>query len=89
MVLEGSDLGPPLAGRDFTEDWDETAIADLFEKIKYTMPANRPGRLTAQQNADVLSYILKCNRFPAGTRPLPQSADDLRGVRFVAENTGE
>ena len=84
--LEGSEDGPPLTGRDFTDNWNGGNIADLFEKIKYTMPANRPGRLSEKQNADILSYILKFNRFPAGSSALPASADDLRGVRFVAEN---
>jgi mono/diheme cytochrome c family protein len=84
--LEGSDDGPPLAGPDFTYDWDEANIADLFEKIRYTMPGSRPGRLSEPQIAEVLSYILKANHFPAGRRALSASPDDLRGVRFLAQN---
>jgi len=88
VSLEGTDDAPALTGRDFTDDWEGGNIADLFEKIKYTMPANRPGRLSERQDAEILSYILKFNRFPAGSRALPASADDLRGVRFVARNPG-
>src|SRR5579862_6173414 len=36
--LEGTDDAPPLAGRDFRQDWDGANIADLFEKIQFTMP---------------------------------------------------
>jgi S-disulfanyl-L-cysteine oxidoreductase SoxD len=83
--LEGSEDAPPLSGRDFTQDWDWGNMADLFEKIQYTMPANRPGRLSENQVAEVLSYILQVNRFPAGSSALPPSADDLRGVLFLAQ----
>jgi cytochrome c len=86
--LEGTDEAPPLAGSDFRDDFDEMNIADLFEKIQYTMPANRRGRLSEQQSADLVSYILKLNGFPAGPSGLPASVDDLRGVRFLAENPG-
>jgi S-disulfanyl-L-cysteine oxidoreductase SoxD len=83
--LEGSEDAPPLSGREFTGDWDWGNLADLFEKIQYTMPASRPGTLREDQVAEVLSYILKANRFPAGRVNLPQNADDLRGILFLAE----
>jgi mono/diheme cytochrome c family protein len=84
--LEGSDDAPPLSGRDFTNDWNCANLADLFEKIQYTMPANRPGRLSQNEIAEILSYILKVNRFPAGPNALPPSVDDLRGLVFFAVN---
>lgn len=86
VSLEGSEAAPALVGRDFRNDFDEMNIADLFEKIKFTMPADRPSRVSEQQSADLVSYILKCNGFPAGKAGLPATADDLRGVRFLAEN---
>ena len=85
-ALEGTDDAPPLAGPEFRGDFDEMNIADLFEKIEYTMPANRRGGLSEQQSADLVSYILKFNGFPAGASGLPATVDDLRGVRFLAEN---
>jgi len=87
--LQGSDDAPPLAGRDFADDWNCANIADLFEKIQFTMPANRPGRLSQQQIAEVLSYILKANGFPAGNAALPADADGLRGVLFFARNPSQ
>jgi mono/diheme cytochrome c family protein len=85
-TLEGSDDAPPLAGPDFAEDWNCANIADLFEKIQYTMAANRPDRLEQEQVAEILSYILKVNLFPAGDRMLPANVDDLRGLLFFARN---
>jgi S-disulfanyl-L-cysteine oxidoreductase SoxD len=85
-ALDGSDDAPPLTGRDFTYDWDCANIADLFEKIQYTMPANRPGRLGEEQVAAILSYILNVNGFPAGGKALPPDVDGLRGLMFFAQN---
>lgn len=86
--LQGTDFAPSLAGRDFAYDWDCGNIADLFEKIQFTMPANRPGRLSDGQVADVLAYVLKANGLPAGRRALSTNVDDLRGVRFMAADPG-
>lgn len=88
LSLEGTDDAPPLAGPDFRDDFDEMNIADLFEKIRYTMPANRRVRLNERESADLVSYILKFNGFPAGSSGLPATVDELRGVRFLAENPG-
>jgi mono/diheme cytochrome c family protein len=85
-TLEGSDDAPPLAGPDFVEDWNCANIADLFEKIQYTMPGNRPGRLEQEQVAEILSYILRVNLFPAGNSALPANVDDLRCLLFFAQN---
>jgi S-disulfanyl-L-cysteine oxidoreductase SoxD len=82
--LEGSEDAPPLIGRDFALDWNCANIADLFEKIQFTMPANRPGLLSQEQVADILAYILQANRFPAGRSALPSDVDGLRGIRFLA-----
>jgi S-disulfanyl-L-cysteine oxidoreductase SoxD len=87
VSLEGTADAPPLAGLDFREDWDGANIADLFEKIQFTMPPKRPSPLSDQQSADILAYILELNGFPAGARALSPMADDLRGVRFVSSPT--
>ena len=58
------------------------SVGDLFEKIQVSMPADRPGQLTKDQNAGILAYILKSNKFPAGAKELPASADAMRYVRF-------
>jgi cytochrome c553 len=81
--LEGTDNGPSLAGSDFTDDWDLTALGDIADEIQISMPANHPGQLSENTNAAILAYILKMNKFPAGNRELPAGADPLRGVVFV------
>ena len=79
--LEGRDQTPPLVGSEFTSNWDGMSVGDLFEKIQALMPADRPGQLSREKNADILAYILKVNNFPAGAKELVGS-DALKAVRF-------
>jgi mono/diheme cytochrome c family protein len=86
--LEGTNQGPPLAGSDFTSDWDLTALGDIADEIQISMPANRPGQLSEATNAAILAYILRSNRFPSGAKELPAGADPLRGVVFASRRFG-
>ena len=69
-TLGGKDVIPPLAGPDFLGHWNGSTAGDLFERIRTSMPQDRPGTLSAQQYADVLAFILDKNRFPAGSEEL-------------------
>jgi mono/diheme cytochrome c family protein len=82
--LEGRGQAPPLTGADFTMDWNGTTVGDLFEKMQTTMPADQPGRLSREQNATILAFILSANKFPSGTAELPSEAERLRQIRFEA-----
>jgi hypothetical protein len=44
------------------------------------MPGDRPGTLKPQVTADVLSYLLKQNEFPAGDEELPPEPDRLEQI---------
>jgi S-disulfanyl-L-cysteine oxidoreductase SoxD len=83
--LDGRGQIPPLAGSDFTSNWNGMTVGDLFEKIQVSMPADRPGQLNKEQNAGILAYILKFNKFPAGSQGLPANEGALRSIRFDAE----
>jgi cytochrome c len=81
--LDGRDENPPLRGREFTSNWDGMSVGDLFEKIQALMPADRPGQLSRDKNAEILAYLLRTNKFPTGDRELSAS-DALKAIRFVA-----
>jgi hypothetical protein len=49
------------------------------------MPQNAPGKLTKQQNADILAYVLSFNKFPAGKTELYRQAEMLKEILFEAE----
>jgi S-disulfanyl-L-cysteine oxidoreductase SoxD len=82
--LTGADEVPPLAGPQFLANWNGLTLGDLFERIRKTMPANDPGKLTRDQNADVISYLLAFNMFPAGKKELAPNAELLKQIRIEA-----
>ena len=73
-----------LAGSDFLTNWNGMTVGDLFTKIQDSMPADHPGQLSKPVNAEILAYMLKFNKFPAGSKELPADADALRSIRFEA-----
>ena len=80
--LEGGDMTPPLVGGAFTANWNDLTVGDLFERIRTTMPLDKPGRLSRQQNADVIAFLLKANGWPAGTVELPPDPPALNQIRI-------
>src|SRR5262245_57455798 len=69
----GGAQAPPLVGDDFMRAWGGP-LSELANKIQNTMPANDPGKLTRQQTADIVAYVLQTGKFPAGRAEL--GADD-------------
>jgi|SRR5580700_3545476 len=82
--LSGGEEAPPLAGAGFVANWNGSTMGDLFERIRISMPTDAPGRLTRQENADVLAYILSLNKFPAGKSELDRQSEVLKQIKFVA-----
>jgi quinoprotein glucose dehydrogenase len=81
-TLEGSGQIPPLAGPEFLGDWKGQTLADLYDKMKTTMPADAPGKLTNEQNIDLLAFLLSFNKFSSGSAELKYDADLLRRIRI-------
>lgn len=80
--LGGAEAAPPLVGGTFAATWEGTALADLFERMRSSMPEETPGSLSRQQNADLLAYMLKVGGFPAGPTPLSAEAPALAEIRY-------
>ena len=81
--LEGN-LGPPLAGQSVLGAWNRQTVADLFDKIRNTMPADAPGTLTDAQTADLVAYTLQTNQFRTGAVDLAANSAALRGITMAA-----
>jgi mono/diheme cytochrome c family protein len=62
--------GAPLVGTRFVQDFGESKVSALFNKMKRDMPSGKPGTLTDQEYLDAASYVLQRNSFPAGTAEL-------------------
>jgi mono/diheme cytochrome c family protein len=83
-TLKGAGETPPLTGGLFMANWNGLTLGDLFERIRRTMPQDKPGRLSRQSKADILAYVLKVNKFPTGTTELEHQTEFLREIRFEA-----
>ena len=84
QTLTGAEAAPALVGDVFNANWEGVALGDLFERIRISMPQDTPGSLSRQQNADVIAYLLKAGKFPAGDRELGTDTTVLAQIRFVS-----
>lgn len=82
--LMSGDSVPPLAGTDFLSTWNTKTVGDLFDRIRTSMPADKPGTLTHQQTADIVAYLLSANKFPAGKTELSTQSESLKQIQFDA-----
>ena len=87
--LMGGESAPPLTGGAFLSNWNGLTLGDLFDRIRKTMPQSAPGKLSRQQNADVLAFMLDRNKFPSGKSELYKQAEMLKDIKFEAEKPAE
>jgi hypothetical protein len=82
--MEGGEEAPPLSGGAFLSNWNGLTLGDLFERMRKTMPADKPGHLSAEDNADILARMLAANRFPEGKTELSSQAGLLKQIKLEA-----
>ena len=80
--LSGGEAGPTLVGLEFLGNWNNLTVADFFDRVHATMPADAPGTLTPQQTSDVTAYVFKLNKYPAGKTELPTDLAALKGIKI-------
>jgi mono/diheme cytochrome c family protein len=68
--LSGGDRAPALIGDGFWARWKGRRVKDLLDRIRTTMPQDRPGSLTAEAYTDILGYILNADGISADTEIL-------------------
>jgi len=76
--------GPPLAGDDFNAKWSNQTLLDLANKIRRTMPNDDTPRLTAQETADLVAYILQTGKYASGRSDLMSEDAALKLIAFPA-----
>lgn len=82
--LAGGEMAPAITGGDFRWKWDGISVGQLFERLRVTMPLDAPERMTRDEKADVLAFMLRVNDYPAGETELPGRAEMLEPIRFEA-----
>jgi len=83
--LTGGESAPPLAGGQFMSNWEGLTASDLFKRMKESMPQNRPGSLSGQDNADILAYMFQVNGFPAGKTELARQPEALTSIKIESQ----
>jgi quinoprotein glucose dehydrogenase len=84
LELNGGESAPPLTGGEFMSNWNGLTLGDLFERIRGSMPADRPGTLTREQTTNILAHILRVSQFPTGTADLSTRTENLKQIRIEA-----
>jgi mono/diheme cytochrome c family protein len=89
-TLQGSGQNPPLAGDAFLQNWTGQTLDDLYGKLQATMPATKPGSLKPDEVTQLIAYMLRENKFPAGKTALPDSEDQLQTIHIETPlNSGQ
>lgn len=76
------------SGHAFTKEWLGATLADLFAYLSTTMPKGNPESLAPSEYVELVAYLLKLNRMPAGPDSLPTDAESLRRIRIDTTATG-
>jgi mono/diheme cytochrome c family protein len=79
--LEGLEMAPPLSGISFGQNWNGQPLQSLHDRI-VAMPPQTPGIVSADEAADVLSFILQRARIPAGDADLTADRAALSQIEF-------
>jgi mono/diheme cytochrome c family protein len=82
--LSGGGQAPALNDKDFNMDWIDLSLNDLSERIRLSMPADKPGSLSPAQTVDVIAFLLSKGTFPAGQAEIPVDAEALKAIKFVS-----
>jgi mono/diheme cytochrome c family protein len=80
---DGEFGGAPLVGSYFKDHWGEMTVDVLFGYVSSAMPPDRPGRLSPQTYADLVSFILSRNGYQAGSREMPEDLDALAAMTLT------
>ena len=69
-------------GAQFKAKWNGRAAFELFDLIRTTMPDDGPGKLPAQEYADIVGYMMKLNGVRPGPTALPTDAAALKAIKI-------
>jgi mono/diheme cytochrome c family protein len=83
--LAGAGPISPLTGPLFAANWNNVNLGELMERVRISMPLDKPGTLPRQQYADVLAFVLSQNKFPAGKLELSKQTEVLAEIKFLAD----
>jgi mono/diheme cytochrome c family protein len=80
--LAGQGFASPLIDEPFKRRWQDGTLGDLFIIVKQTMPQDKPASLGDTEYAEIVAYLLKSNRYPAGEQELGSDPAVLETIVF-------
>jgi sugar lactone lactonase YvrE/mono/diheme cytochrome c family protein len=81
-ALSGGETAPALAGGEFLANWNGLTAGELVDRIRTTMPFEKPGSLSREINTDITAYIFSFNRFPSGAKEMDRRPEMLKQIRI-------
>lgn len=87
--LKGKGDAPALIGPAFFDRWAGLSVQDLFFRVQITM-SHVPSRLFAPSETvgDIVSFVFRANKIPAGVDQLPLSEEQLRHIFITRDPVG-
>ena len=83
---DGSDRTLKVVGPVFINR-NDLPLCDLVERIRISMPQDRPGSLNRRDTVDVVAYLLFQGGFPFGRTELTTRFDRLQEIRILAHRS--
>jgi mono/diheme cytochrome c family protein len=71
---------PAVAREGFLRKWSGKSVAELSEYVQKTMPPDTPGRVSAQESADVIAHMFAVSNIPAGDKELQSDDKSLANI---------
>jgi mono/diheme cytochrome c family protein len=82
--MGGTDGAQPLIGSTFNGNWNGVPLDQMLDRVRLTMPQDKPASLSRQQTADALAFLFSINKIPAGKTELPRQAEMLALIQYKA-----
>jgi mono/diheme cytochrome c family protein len=84
MSVVTPEMAALLNDSGFQNSWRDRSLAQLFSRIRETMPQDKPNTLSPEETAAIVAYILSGNQLPAGDTDLPTDLEILKEIRVDA-----
>lgn len=82
--MGGTDGAQPLVGPSFNGNWNNVTLDQMLDRVRLTMPQDKPASLSRQQTADALAFLFSINKIPPGKGELPRQAEMLALIQYRA-----
>jgi len=82
--MGGTDGAGALLGPTFNGNWNGVPLDQMLDRVRATMPQDKPATLSRQQVADALAFIFSINKMPVGKDELPRQAEMLNLIQYKA-----